>query len=109
MSTPSIRTSDPELRAAQWARLNELTYLCLTAQETVFALRKAIAALKAAHAWEFNVGSPDLDFCRMVKKRTTSRVEALQLTTNELSYHQSELMDLQTALDDNYEVNNESV
>lgn len=103
MTTPAIRTSDQTLRAQQWARLRELTSTFTACLERVQALRLNVHALKTALAWEWQFPDLDTEVARILKKRITSRVEALQVATNNLSSIQSELEDLQTALNDNYE------
>lgn len=100
---PATRTDDQTLRALQWARLRDLTAELLTVQDSVYALRLAIRAAQVTLTWEWQFSDCDLEVVRILKKRITSRVDALKLATDDLSSIQSELLDLQTALDDNYE------
>lgn len=105
MNPPNIRTADPDTRAQQWARVTELTYECLTTQDAIQDLRLCIHALKQSQAWEWRLGNIDVELNQLLLKRITSRVEALKVDTDTLSSLQSELISLQTALDDNYERN----
>lgn len=98
-----IRTSDQTLRALQWARLRDITAELLEGRETVQNLRQAIHAAQTALAWEWQFSDCDMEVVRILKKRITSRADALKASTDNLSSIQSELEDLQTALNDNYE------
>lgn len=109
MNPPPIRTSDSALRDQQWSRLREATSEYLDAQETVKNLRAALNAARATLAWEWRFPEVDVELCLMLKKRITSRANALQSATDALSSLQSELESLRTALDDNYEVSYEPV
>ena len=105
MKTPTIRTANPDIRAQQWARTTELTYAFLKAQDETQDLRLSIAALKACQEWEWRIGEVDLALNVMLQKRIRGRLDALKASTDSLSTIQAELESLQTALDDNYEVN----
>lgn len=109
MTIATIRTSDSALRDQQWSRLREATSEFLDVQENVQHLRAALNAARATLAWEWHFLDVDVELCLMLKKRITSRADALQSATNALSSLQSELKSLQTALDDNYEVSYEPV
>lgn len=105
MALPHIRTDDQTLRALQWARMRDVTSELLLARELVAQLRAALHAAQIALAWEWQFTDCDMEVVRILKKRITSRVDALKLATDALSDIQSELESLQTALDDNYERN----
>lgn len=103
MALPHIRTDDMTVRAQQWARFGLLTSGMLDIRDRVSALRRAIAAHEDAVTCEWQLSDCDMEVIRILKKRITSRVDALKLATDTLSSIQSELESLQTALDDNYE------
>lgn len=100
---PPIRTEDPTMRALQWARVTELTARLGDGMEEIKVLRSYLAAAKNFQAWTWHVGNEDADFLRSIENRIKRGADALKMATDVLSSIQSELMALQTALDDNYE------
>jgi len=103
MQTPYVRTDDFALRSQQWDRLRSLTSTFLDLQTYTANLMTDVKALKTAQAWEWQLGEADTTFLKMLEKHIRSRVGALKQSTDALSSLQSELMALQTVLDDNYE------
>lgn len=103
MTTPTIRTADPTTRAQQWARVTELTYAFLQAQDEINDLRLCIHALRTCQQWEWQIGEVDLEINAMLQKRIRSRLDALKASTDNILIIQAELKALETALEDNYE------
>lgn len=99
----AIRTANPDVRAQQWARLTDLTGALADHVQQVRTLRSYLAAAKNFQSWTWQLGGEDTETLRMLEKRIRGGVDALKLATDGLSSIQSELMALQTALDDNYE------